>query len=199
MKLLTKGNSKVSCHVFSLPAIVTCPCAGYCARWCYARQGTYRFPIVKKKRQINYEISQDTMQFMAMMHDEIGGKKRTIRIHDSGDFYSYDYLQAWLMVAANNPQAVFYCYTKMVSLFKMAKEACYFPDNLHYVFSFGGKEDHLITGDDRSCRMFADKLDMPDEYCDLGEGDGPIYETDRKLFGVAYHGKAKLETLMKRT
>jgi hypothetical protein len=35
-----------------------------------------------------------------------------VRIHDSGDFFSHDYLDAWLDVARQRPRTLFYHYTK---------------------------------------------------------------------------------------
>ena len=37
---------------------------------------------------------------------------RRFRIHDSGDFFNYDYFVLWDTIARNCPETIFYCYTK---------------------------------------------------------------------------------------
>ena len=39
-----------------------------------------------------------------------------VRLHDSGDFYSQEYLDAWKAVAKALPDMVFYAYTKSLHL-----------------------------------------------------------------------------------
>lgn len=38
-----------------------------------------------------------------------------VRLHDSGDFFSQDYLAQWLEVIRARPRTRFYCYTKLTS------------------------------------------------------------------------------------
>ena len=47
-------------------------------------------------------------------------KRVVIRIHESGDFYSREYLEKWLEIARHfetNPRVVFACYTKSLPFF----------------------------------------------------------------------------------
>jgi hypothetical protein len=79
-----------------------------------------------------------------------------VRIHDGGDFFSDEYLEAWLDIARANPKTTFYSYTKEVVRFrKIVETNC--PPNFQYVFSFGGKYDHLVTEADRQCDVFPDE------------------------------------------
>ena len=80
---------------------------------------------------------------------EHGGK--AIRIHDSGDFFSREYFEAWVEIAKKTPWALFYAYTKEVS---MTKEFT-LPDNFVLIYSMGGKQDELINVDkDRHAEVF---------------------------------------------
>ena len=84
-----------------------------------------------------------------------GGK--AVRIHDSGDFFSYEYLLDWLEVAQKNPKILFYTYTKQVSWLKKTQEEGLVPANFVFIFSMGGREDHLInTKKDRHDDIFPD-------------------------------------------
>jgi hypothetical protein len=66
-----------------------------------------------------------------------------VRIHDGGDFFSAAYLWAWLAVASAHPDVLFYAYTKEVTLFR-ALDPETTPANFLWVYSLGGKQDHLL-------------------------------------------------------
>jgi hypothetical protein len=140
--------------------IKTCPNAGACATVCYARNGTYNFSNVKGRHVKNLEyILEDPQGWFAQMLEEVSKPKmrgKHVRIHDAGDFFSEDYLQMWLKLARLVPEVTFYCYTKEVSMFKrVLSEGC--PNNFKYLFSMGGKEDHLIDKEnDRHAEVFPD-------------------------------------------
>jgi hypothetical protein len=140
--------------------IKTCPNAGACATVCYARNGTYNFSNVKGRHTRNLEyILEDPQGWFAQMLEEVSKPKmkgKHVRIHDAGDFFSQDYLEMWLKLARLVPEVTFYCYTKEVSMFKrVLAEGC--PNNFKYLFSMGGKEDHLIDKEnDRHAEVFPD-------------------------------------------
>jgi hypothetical protein len=140
--------------------VKTCPNAGACATVCYARNGTYNFSNVKGRHVRNLEyILEDPQGWFAQMLEEVSKPKmrgKHVRIHDAGDFFSEDYLRMWLKLATLVPEVTFYCYTKEVSMFKrVLSEGC--PSNFKYLFSMGGKEDHLIDKEnDRHAEVFPD-------------------------------------------
>jgi hypothetical protein len=111
MSLLKKGNAKIdkSCLVFNLPTSV-CPvqCPG-----CYAEKAEKRFPAVKVSRDRNYNASLDHINFIVTILSEINKSKLTkCRIHESGDFYSQQYVNVWYNIISNQPDVQFYAYTK---------------------------------------------------------------------------------------
>jgi hypothetical protein len=141
--------------------IHTCPQAGACAALCYARSGTFRFKNVKAAHARNLKLVIDTPdEWEAAMNDEIARYIKPgsyVRIHDSGDFFTADYLMAWMRIAANHPAVTFYAYTKEVSMFKRLAEGKA-PANFRWLYSMGGKEDHLIDVDrDRHAEVFPTK------------------------------------------
>lgn len=143
-----------------------CPNAGACASFCYARNGTYLFRNVKGRHIANLEyILSDPQGWFNQMLDEVSKprmKGKHIRIHDSGDFFSEDYLKMWLAIARLTPDVNFYCYTKEVSMFKRVVEPdC--PSNFRYLYSMGGKEDHLVDKErDRHADVFPDDASILD-------------------------------------
>ncbi len=143
----------------------TCPSAGACIKVCYARQGSYLFPMTQAahKRNLAFVI-EDLSGFIAAMVLELqedrfrGG--RFVRIHDSGDFFTEEYLRAWLTIAELVRDVTFYAYTKEVSLFKRVVEPSH-PENFRWLYSMGGKEDHLIDVDkDRHADVFTTEQAM---------------------------------------
>ncbi|UQA95639.1 hypothetical protein K9S39_30625 [Streptomyces halobius] len=140
--------------------IKTCPAAGVCAQACYARNGTYNFPGVVERHQQNLQyVLDDLPGWQRQMAAELAHPRHRggwIRIHDAGDFFSDHYLAAWLRLVAFRPSVNFYCYTKEISRFRRLVEPAP-PRNLRWVFSYGGKQDHLIRPGDRVADVFPDE------------------------------------------
>jgi hypothetical protein len=65
---------------------------------------------------------------------------KLVRIHESGDFFSGAYLDAWIEVAQRNPDLKFYCYSKSLQLFVDFP----LPSNFYMTASYGGAFDYLI-------------------------------------------------------
>jgi hypothetical protein len=139
----------------------TCPSAGICARVCYARNGTYRWPVVLARHQANLRyVLEDLPGWEAAMVAELGARRFAgawIRIHDSGDFFSDDYLRAWLRICQARPGVNFYTYTKEVDRFRRLVEPDP-PSNFLWVYSYGGTQDHLLNSrTDRVADVFPDE------------------------------------------
>jgi Gene product 88 len=80
-----------------------------------------------------------------------GGK--AVRVHDSGDFYSPEYFQAWLDIARFTPNVLFYAYTKEVEMTR----GYALPSNFILIYSMGGTQDHLVDKDtERHADVFPD-------------------------------------------
>jgi hypothetical protein len=139
----------------------TCPSAGICAQACYARHGTYTWPVVRAKHQANLMyVLDDLAGWQAAMVAELGATKfrgTWIRIHDSGDFFSDAYLQAWLDICRARPDTNFYAYTKEVSRFRTLVEPDP-PPNFLWVYSYGGTHDAALNpAIDRIADVFPDE------------------------------------------
>ena len=145
---LKKTSKALGLRVFNfgIPAYksasgkLTCPMAGECVAWCYAKKGAYIWSNVKPAFENRYQLSK-TDDFIDAMNNEIKRKKPDyVRVHDSGDYYSKAYLQKWIQVAIHNPSVKFYSYTNMVDM--MLKTSL--PDNYDIIFSDSGKQKNLI-------------------------------------------------------
>lgn len=171
---------------FTLPAWVVelpdgshfnvCPNAGACAKFCYARNGTYLFPKVRGKHLRNLELVKDDQQWTEKMAEELAHKRfrptgvprvipgldsvdhldawvqwwmehggQAVRIHDSGDFFSREYLNGWIDLAWQFEDVLFYAYTKEVAMLEDARPLL--PANFKMIYSMGGRQDHMVDKD----------------------------------------------------
>jgi len=68
--------------------------------------------------------------------------KKLVRIHESGDFWTENYMRAWAMVATMRPYQTFYAYTKSLGMWLNLQDEI--PDNMKLTASHGGTLDYLI-------------------------------------------------------
>ena len=125
----------------------TCPGAGACKVYCYAKKGGYvqwKASSMSQTKVLNFLLN-DPQGFKAKLESEIQtevdkfakkGAKVVIRWHDAGDFFSPDYVDLAYSVARKFPQVDFYAYTKMAGVatgnkpnnFKINFSMCATPD-----------------------------------------------------------------------
>lgn len=201
---LTEKLTGVAVYNFGIPAfrsvtgLTTCPNAKDCISGCYAKSGSYLYPNTKNAYEQRLEFTQ-TDSFVPLMSAEIhylSMKKPnlTIRIHDSGDFYSEEYALKWFQIMRFNPSVKFYAYTKMVGMMKRLR-LFGLPENFTLIFSYGGKEDHLINpAVDRHARVFEDEVSLKAAgYADGSDDDMVAARGDSNLIGLVYHGAKNYE------
>lgn len=177
------GLNKTQVVNFDLPAGFTCPAAMLCQSYanrvtgkltrgkhsefeCYAAKIERIYPTSRKLHWENFELikrmPRDAQSIASLIQVSIDvaqsqrsakNQIKVIRIHSSGDFFSVEYFQAWVLIAINNPEIVFFAYTKMLPLMNAER-----PSNFGMVYSYGGRYDtqwddsiptcFVITGDD---------------------------------------------------
>jgi len=122
---------------------------------CYAASQEVMYTALYKKRKYNLDLLIDTLNrgfyedglfntvelINNSLNKYLTKSIKKVRIHDSGDFFSGEYLRAWLRVAILNPDIKFYCYSKSLNLFGSNVSI---PDNFYLTASMGGKYDYLI-------------------------------------------------------
>lgn len=125
----------------------TCPGAGACKVYCYARKGgyvQYKDSSMNQTRTLNFLLN-DPEGFANRLVSDIhnlpsqgpkGSIKHVIRWHDAGDFFSPDYLKLAYSVARRCPNVDFYAYTKIAGVALGEK-----PDNFVINFSMGAKKE----------------------------------------------------------
>lgn len=166
---------------------IICPFASSCVKYCYAQKGAYVFGNVAPVFERRYLLTLERT-FEEEMSNEIRKKKPNfIRVHDSGDFYSREYLNKWLRIARTFPEVKFYAYTNSLNLIREAS----IPGNFDFIFSDGGKLAHTIDKEEeRHSIVFQTKDDMiAAGYVDSSEYD--LYATkwfnDTNKVGLLMH------------
>lgn len=119
---------------------------------CYAASAEVAYPNVRKARWRNYDLLRkfkgdingmaklivNSLNFFEQKNPQI----KLFRIHESGDFWSQEYFDAWLIAARARPDILFYAYTKALPLWQTRKDDI--PTNLRLIASEGGTHDDLI-------------------------------------------------------
>lgn len=117
-KLLKYENMKLkNQYIFTLPA--TKSVCGRVCPGCYAIKFQVRFPKTLEYRERMLERSKQD-GFVNDIVDELNKSKReytSVRIHESGEFYSQEYINKWEKIAKQLPNTKFYAFTKRMKDF----------------------------------------------------------------------------------
>lgn len=161
----------------NLIIVNTCPGAGSCKVDCFAMKGgkvQFQGPWQSDGRILTYLLN-DPDGFFNQLSAEItkeseAGKKgdkkfpngwqTTVRWHDAGDFFSPEYLDLALKMAAKHPDVKFYAYTKMAGA-ALAKK----PDNFIINWSEGAhtSQEKQVKAQDPSLDTTKNSRIVPDE------------------------------------
>jgi hypothetical protein len=195
---LSDGNTKLKADgivSFNLIPIVHCPMAGACKAYCYATVGqqAFRSGVLRRARAFLATLQPDFVpRMIAEVAKAVKKGARAVRIHDSGDFYSFEYLQAWFAIAAACPGVTFYAYTKMVPFVKVAYAKGLVPNNFRLIQSLGGVADRQIDRSLPHSRIFSSLEDLTAAgYADASESDAPAAFGASPLIGLIIHGAKK--------
>lgn len=124
---LLSDTEKMPCCSWSLPARLACPDAVYGAGMicsgCYATKGRYRGTAVKSAQMRRFKWTVELVRtkegrqewadtMIAAIQWATRKKEPIFRVHDSGDLFSVQYVQAWLMVCRALPEITFWFPTR---------------------------------------------------------------------------------------
>ena len=143
----TGRNAKIGDNVsiLNLPPIKTCVNCATCSKSCYA-MFRYGFPSVKARWDSNLKLTKSS-SFVDKASIELKYKgSNIVRFHESGDFYNMAYINKCYKLAKQNPNIMFYGYTKNIEALKLNKlqnvNIIYslIKTELGYVRNYGTKE-----------------------------------------------------------
>lgn len=160
--------------IFNLPAGHTCPGAKDCHTKvvdsadgkrkivdgpdnkfrCYAATAEGIYPKVYEARKFNYDLilplarKKDVQGMVELILTSMRtmpmDKINRVRVHESGDYFTFSYFAAWMQVATAFPNIKFYSYTKSLPHVVRGKKEGIIPPNFIFTASKGGKFDYLI-------------------------------------------------------
>ena len=216
-----KNNAKLQqikgkAYVFSLPASYSCPMAELCnsraveqedGKWkiedgkkmqfrCFAASQEVLYTNTRNQRWHNFNLLRDCKNSAEKMKElilkSLPKKFDIIRVHDSGDYFSKNYMKAWVEVAKLNPDKIFYSYTKSLNFWVDLIDEI--PTNLKLNASKGGKLDSYI---EKYNLKFVEVV-FTEEQANikqlmLDHSDSLAYSQD-KSFAILLHGVQKSGT-----
>ncbi len=179
---------------FGLPALrsedgfSTCPQAGRCAAICYARQSKYEMPVVRRAREINLEFirTRGMEAFIEAACEDLARRRsvRFVRVHDSGDFFSQEYLDAWYEIARRNETKTFSAYTTSFHLDLWSG----LQANFRMVQSEGGRMDDRIDRSRPFARVFENRRVLGEAGFSDGSSEEAILSGAPRI-GLVYNGR----------
>jgi len=152
-----------------LHVVDTCPSAGSCRVFCYAKHGSFvqwKATSLRQTQILNFLFNdwagykaQILSELTKIIHKDVKNDKHvSLRWNDSGDMLSDKYLEIVMDIAKATPEITHYAYTKEV---QKAKEVQNIHKNFVFNFSKGAlpKQDALIDVDkDKSAIVVPDIL-----------------------------------------
>jgi hypothetical protein len=163
---MDKGNKKLAKNIttFNLPAIKSCPNSKDCAKFCYAKKAERIYPSARISRERNFRLAKENLQLLKAKILKNLRKGDIVRIHESGDFFSQEYLDMWYEVMKERQDVMFYAYTKTEAMWDFSKVKAL--ENFSLVPSIiAGK---INFGPEHEINIRAEELGLPVCPCKKG-------------------------------
>ena len=132
-----KGNLKLSkkVGVWTLPA--GHEVCGRACKGCYAIKAQVQYKQALAYRIRNYDASK-----LESFPEDLDLKGCSIiRVHESGEFYSQEYINKWVKIAKRNPRTMFFAYTKRLEEFDFS-EILSLENFVLHTSLYGGVENY---------------------------------------------------------
>ena len=112
---ISLGNTKLgTIPQFNLTPVKSCLNCYECKKYCYALKSYKQYPRTKTAWNRNLELC---FYFLPIFEHEMREfltyyNPKYFRLHSAGDFFSQDYLNAWIQIIKEFPNITFLAYTK---------------------------------------------------------------------------------------
>jgi hypothetical protein len=160
---ISPSNAKIGYESLSLLSGYSCPFALDCLAKvnlktgkiidgkdaefrCFSATAEAAFPPVRRQRDHNFSLLKDcdtVDEMVELLTMSIRPSYAPFRIHVGGEFFNQKYFDAWCEYARQNPNRIFYAYTKSLPYWVARIDSI--PANLSLTASRGGRMDHLIN------------------------------------------------------
>ena len=113
---------------------------------CFSASQEVQYTNVYNLRKHNYDTLKENQDDWPLKYLELWKSMPAdagiVRIHVAGDFFNENYLRAWIQLAYETPDVLFYAYTKSLKYWDALKGEV--PENLVLTASYGGRDDWRI-------------------------------------------------------
>lgn len=112
---------------------------------CFSASQEVMYTATYNLRKSNFDAlkaCKTSEKMSAKIAEHLPKNAGVIRIHVAGDFFNREYMAAWIAIAKQNPNRLFYAYTKSLPYWVELKQGI--PDNFILTASYGGRADMLI-------------------------------------------------------
>tara|TARA_R110002051_G_scaffold32786_7_gene74035 strand:- start:9447 stop:10244 length:798 start_codon:yes stop_codon:yes gene_type:complete len=111
---------------------------------CFSASQEVQYNNVYNLRKHNFDTLRQSNNMDLMLMDSLPKDTGIVRIHVAGDFFSPEYMWAWWLTASENPDILFYAYTKSLRYWIDIPNEMPILDNFILTASYGGRDDYLI-------------------------------------------------------
>ena len=160
---------------------------------CFSASQEVQYTNTYNLRKHNFDTLKQHSDDWPLMYQElwksIPPDAGIVRIHVAGDFFNENYLRAWIQLALEHHDVLFYAYTKSLQYWDSLRNEI--PENLVLTASYGGRDDWMIDYFDfRSAKVVfseaeAEELDLIIDHDD-SHAANPTWRDES--FALLIHG-----------
>jgi hypothetical protein len=158
---------------------------------CFSASQEVQYTNVFNSRKHNFDLLRYSENKDLLLMDSLPKDAGIVRIHVAGDFFNSEYMWAWWLTASENPNTLFYAYTKSLRYWVDVVEQMPILDNLILTASYGGSNDYMIDEHNlRSTKVVfseaeAEKLGLEIDHDDSHAARPSLRDQD---FALLIHG-----------
>jgi hypothetical protein len=159
---------------------------------CFSASQEVQYTNVYNLRKHNFDLLRQTdVHKDLLLMDSMPKDAGIVRIHVAGDFFNSEYMWAWWLTASENPDKLFYAYTKSLRYWIDIVNEMPILDNFILTASYGGSNDYMIDEHNlRSTKVVfseaeAEKLGLEIDHDDSHAARPSLRDKD---FALLIHG-----------
>ena len=112
---------------------------------CFSASQEVQYTNVFNLRKHNFDLlRQPDVHKDLLLMDSMPKDAGIVRIHVAGDFFNAEYMWSWCLTASENPDILFYAYTKSLRYWIDIVNEMPILDNFILTASYGGSNDYMI-------------------------------------------------------
>ena len=111
---------------------------------CFSASQEVQYTNVFNSRKHNFDLLRYSENKDLLLMDSLPKNAGIVRIHVAGDFFNSEYMWAWWLTASQNPNTLFYAYTKSLRYWLDVVNEMPILDNFILTASYGGSNDYMI-------------------------------------------------------